>query len=142
MCPTLGGDEVVKFLHLKWRFKYLGKNSFPFVVFFSCVYYYYTTSLNKVLTQVLRRFKACSEHVRDLGWWVSLTMALVGSKAKNLWSVNHTTKAIQHHHHQSALTPRSFSCPEKFFVARLMWISDHARRDFKSFTRNCKSTKK
>ena len=37
-------------------------------------YHYCTTSFNKVWTQVLRRFKSCSQHVGDLRWWGSLTM--------------------------------------------------------------------
>ena len=36
--------------------------------------HYCTTSFNKVRTQVLRRFKSCSQHVGDSQWWGSLTM--------------------------------------------------------------------
>ena len=59
-------------------------------------YYYCTTSFNKAWTQVLHRFKSCSQHVRDLQWWWSLTVVLAGNKAKCLLSVNHTTKIIHH----------------------------------------------
>ena len=65
-----------------------------------CVYcYYYCPNLfNKAWTQVLHRFKSCSWCVGDSRWWRSLTMVLTGNKAKYLLSVNHTTKAIHHHH--------------------------------------------
>ena len=60
-------------------------------------YHYYTTSFNLAWTQILCRFKFCSLRVRDSRWWGSLTMVLVGNKAKRLLSVNHTTKTIHHH---------------------------------------------
>ena len=57
-------------------------------------YHYCTTFFNNVWTQVLRRFKSCSQNVRDLWWWGSLTMVPAGNKAERLSSVNHTIKAI------------------------------------------------
>ena len=62
-------------------------------------YHYCTTSFNKAWTQVRRRFKSCSRHVGDLGWWGFLTMDPAGNNAKYLSLVNHTTKTILHHHH-------------------------------------------
>ena len=62
--------------------------------------WYWTTSLNNVWIQVLRRFKSCSRRVGDSRWWGSLTMVLTGNKAKSLSSVNHTTKTIHHHRQQ------------------------------------------
>ena len=41
-------------------------------------YHYCTTSVNKARTNVLCRFKSYSWRVRDLQWWVSLTMVLAG----------------------------------------------------------------
>ena len=61
-------------------------------------YHYCTASFNLVWTQVLRRFKPCSQRVGDSRWWGSLTMVPAGNKAKHLSSVNHTTKTIHHHH--------------------------------------------
>ena len=57
-------------------------------------YHYSTTLFNKARTQVLCRFKSCSQCVRDWRWWRSLTMVLAGNKAKCLSSVNHTIKTI------------------------------------------------
>ena len=45
-------------------------------------------------TQVLRRFKPCSQRVGDSWWWGSLTMVPAGNQAKRLSSVNNTTKTI------------------------------------------------
>ena len=61
-------------------------------------YHYCTTSFNKAWTQVLCWLKSCSQHVGDLRWWGTLTMVQAGNKAKHLSSVNHSTKAIHHHH--------------------------------------------
>ena len=58
-------------------------------------------SLNKTSTQVLRRFKSCSQRVGDSRWWESPTMVPAGNKADCLSSVNHTTKTI--HQHSSLL---------------------------------------
>ena len=46
-------------------------------------YHYCTASLIKDSTQVLHRFKSCSQHVRDLRWWGSLTMVMAVNKAKH-----------------------------------------------------------
>ena len=62
-------------------------------------YHYCITSFIKTWTQVLHRFKSCSQHVGDSQWWRSLTMVPAVNKAKRLSSVNHTIKAIHHHHH-------------------------------------------
>ena len=62
-------------------------------------YHYCTTSFNKAWTQVLHRFKPCSQCVGDSRWWGSLTLAPAGNKVKHLLSVNHTTTTIYHHHH-------------------------------------------
>ena len=59
--------------------------------------HYYTTSLNKAWTQVLRRLKSCSWCVGNSRWWGSLTMVLAENRAKRLSSVNHNTKTIHHH---------------------------------------------
>ena len=64
-------------------------------------YHYCTTSFNKAWTQVLHRFKSCSQRVGDSWWWGSLTMVLAGNKAKCLSLMNPTTKTIHHHHHHS-----------------------------------------
>ena len=48
--------------------------------------------------KVLRRFKSCTQSVRDSRWWGSLVMVPAGNKAKRLPSVNHITKTIHHHH--------------------------------------------
>ena len=50
--------------------------------------------INAIDTQVLRRFKPCSQRVGDPWWWGSLTMVPAGNKAKRLSSVNNTTKTI------------------------------------------------
>ena len=63
-------------------------------------YHYCTASLNYAWTQVLYSFKLCSWHVRDSRWWGSLKMVSAANKAKRFSSVNHTTKAIHHHHQQ------------------------------------------
>ena len=47
----------------------------------------------------MRRFKACSRCVEASRWWGSVTMVPAEKKAKDLSSVNHTTKTIHHHHH-------------------------------------------
>ena len=57
-------------------------------------YHYCTTSFNKSWTYVGCRFKSCSRRVRDLQWWVSLTMVPARNKAKHSSSVNHTIKSI------------------------------------------------
>ena len=67
-------------------------------------YHYFTTSFNEAWTQVLRRFKSCSQCVRDLLWWGSLTMVPAGNKTQCLLLVNHTTKTIRHHHKIITLT--------------------------------------
>ena len=62
-------------------------------------YHYCTTSLNEAWTQVLHRFKSCSQRVKDSQWWRSLRIIQARNKAKCLSSVNHTAKTIHHHHH-------------------------------------------
>ena len=42
---------------------------------------YCTTSFNKILTQILHRFKPCLLRVRDLCWWESLAMVPAGNRA-------------------------------------------------------------
>ena len=67
-------------------------------------YHYCITSFNKAWTQILRRFKPCSQRVGDSRWWGPLTVVSAGNKAECLSSVNHTTKT---NHHQISLF-RSF----------------------------------
>ena len=59
-------------------------------------YHYCTTSFNKAWTQILRRCKSCSRYVEDSWWRGSLTIVLAGNKVKNLLSVRHTPKTINH----------------------------------------------
>ena len=54
-------------------------------------------------TKDLHSLKHCSQRVRDLWWWGSLTMLPAENKVKRLSLVNHTTKANHHHHHQSRI---------------------------------------
>ena len=63
-------------------------------------YHYCTSSFKKVWTQVLHRFKTCSQHARDLQWWGSLKMVSAGNKAIRLSLVNPTAKTIHPPHHQ------------------------------------------
>ena len=67
-------------------------SGFLIVALWWCGYHYWTTSVNKAWANVLCRFKSYSWPVRDLQWWVSLTMVLAGNKTKRLLLVNHTTK--------------------------------------------------
>ena len=85
------------------RVTYLGNLQLAMMAPWCSGYHCYTTSLNKVWTQVLHRIKSCSRRVRNSRWWGSLTMVPAGNKAKRLSSVNHTTKTIHHHHHQSSI---------------------------------------
>ena len=57
-------------------------------------FYYCTTSFKKDWIQVLHRFKLCTQRVRDLQCWGSLTMIPAGKKLKYLSSVNRTTRTI------------------------------------------------
>ena len=76
-------------------------------------YHYCTTSFIKAWTQVLRRLKSRSKHVRDLEWWRSLTMFQAGNKAQRLLSVSNTINTIQ------------------FFVADVSWkISINVQKSF------------
>ena len=82
-------------------------------------YHYCKTSFIKAWTQALRRFKSCSWRVGDSRWGGSLTIIPVENKAKQLSSVNHTTKTIYlhyHHHH--------FCLHQRITVALLKWSSD------------------
>ena len=93
MAPCWRGNRLSADCHQKLFFKVICSASW-------CNgYHYCTTSFNKAWTQVRRRFKSCSRHVGDLGWWGFLTMDPAGNNAKYLSLVNHTTKTIHHHHH-------------------------------------------
>ena len=61
------------------------------------------TDTGPVVWRLSLLLKACSRRVGDSRRWGSLTMAQARNKAKCLSSVNHTTKAVHHHHnHQSS----------------------------------------
>ena len=62
-------------------------------------YQYYTSSFNKIWTQVPRRFKSCFRCVGDLGCWESMTVVPAGNKTQRLSTVLHSAKTIHHHHH-------------------------------------------
>ena len=62
-------------------------------------FHFCTTPINKVYTQVLRRFKSCSRRVIDWWWWESVTLIQTGNKANHLSSINHFAKTIHHHHY-------------------------------------------
>ena len=78
--------------------RWWGKRCIPVVVLWCSGYHYCTISFNEAWNQVLGRFKSCSWHDRDSGWWGFLTMSPAGNKVKCLTPVNHTTKTIHHHH--------------------------------------------
>ena len=66
-----------------WKLTYSNSHITTCIVAPWCSGYdYSTTSFNKVWTQILRRLKSCSQCVRDLRWWGSLTMVPAGNKAK------------------------------------------------------------
>ena len=46
---------------------------------------------------LLRRFKSCSQRVRDLRWWEFLTVLPARNKAYRLSSVNHSAKSIHYY---------------------------------------------
>ena len=72
---------------------------YPHVSPWCSAYHHCTTSFSLAWTQVLRRFKPCSQRVEDSQWWGSLTMVPARNKAKRFSSVNHITKSTHHHHH-------------------------------------------
>ena len=47
-------------------------------------YHHCTTSFNKAWTQLLRRFKTCSQCAGNLRWWESLAIVPAGNKVKRL----------------------------------------------------------
>ena len=88
------GDKYAPNMHTKKLLCGVGCNG----------YHCCTTSFNKAWTQVLHRFKSCSQYVRASWWWASLTIVLVGNKAKRFIVSQYTTKTIHHQHHQIMCT--------------------------------------
>ena len=70
-------------------------------------YHYWTTSINKASTQVLRRFKSCLWHVGDSQWWGSLTMTPAGNKSPFISQPYCKNNSSSSH----------FSCSEVFIVS-------------------------
>ena len=105
--------------------------------------------INAIDTQVLRRFKPCSQRVGDPWWWGSLTMVPAGNKAKRLSSVNNTTKTIiimikqielsgkrLHLFSQIVTTRSKIHCTKKrFFINFSFFIKDFFSKcdQFRSF---------
>ena len=72
---------------------------------------------NKVWTQILRRFKPCSRHVRDLRWREVLTMVPAGEKVQTTF-VGHTTKNISS---LSSSSSSSSSSSNDNYSTRFIW---------------------
>ena len=109
-------------LHLKWL--WLLHNIIQVVPWCSG-YDYCTISFNKAWTQVLHRFKSCSQYVEDSWWWGFLTMVPAGNKATPFVGQPCKKKNPKKHHHQFILivSPHLSFLLFSFFFAFLCYGS-------------------